>query len=131
MFGIILISAGTLIHIYVFWRAASVPVVDRNLPRKLIAGGGVTLWAIFFFARVFGHGGTGPLAEALELAGMNWMGVLFLIFISLLAIDLVTVFGFLMPAASALIARMGLGRRCGAFPGRAVSGLEATSGAKL
>jgi hypothetical protein len=37
------------------------------------------------------------LAEALELAGMNWMGVLFLIFISLLAIDLVTVFGFLMP----------------------------------
>ena len=97
MFGIILISAGTLIHIYVFWRAASVPVVDRDLPRKLIAGAGVTLWAIFFFARVFGHGGTGTLAEALELAGMNWMGVLFLIFISLLAIDLVTVFGFLMP----------------------------------
>ena len=97
MFGIILISAGTLIHFYVFWRAASVPVVDRNLPRKLLAGAGVTLWAVFFFARVFGHGGTGPLAEALELAGMNWMGVLFLIFISLLAIDLVTVFGFLMP----------------------------------
>ena len=47
MFGIILISAGTLIHIYVFWRAASVPVVDRKLPRKLIVGVGVTLWAIF------------------------------------------------------------------------------------
>jgi hypothetical protein len=97
MFGIILISACTLVHIYVFWRVASVPVVDRHLPRKLLAGAGVTLWAIFFFARAFGHGGTGTLAEAVELAGMNWMGVLFLIFISLLAMDLVTVFGFLMP----------------------------------
>lgn len=97
MFGIILISACTLIHIYVFWRAASVPVVDRRLPRKLLAGAGVTLWAIFFSARVVGHGGTGTLAGMLELVGMNWMAVLFLTFISLLAIDLVTVFGFLMP----------------------------------
>jgi uncharacterized protein len=96
VFGIILISACTLIHIYVFWRAASVPLVDRHVPRKLLAGAGVTLWAIFFSARVFGHGGTGALAGTLELVGMNWMAVLFLTFISLLAIDLVTVFGFLM-----------------------------------
>jgi hypothetical protein len=97
VFGIILISACTLVHIYVFWRAASVPVVDRHLPRKLLAGAGVTLWAIFFFARVFGHGGTGTLAGMLELVGMTWMAVLFLIFVSLLATDLATVFGFLMP----------------------------------
>jgi predicted MPP superfamily phosphohydrolase len=97
VFGIILISACTLVHIYVFWRAALVPVVDRHLPRKLLAEAGVTLWAIFFFARVFGHGGTGTLAGMLELVGMSWMAALFLAFVPLLATDLITAFGFIMP----------------------------------
>jgi hypothetical protein len=97
MFGIILISACTLLHLYVFWRSASVPIVARHVPRKVLAGSGVALWVIFLSARVFGHGGTGPLAGMLELVGMNWMAVLFLISISLLATDLVTAFGFFMP----------------------------------
>jgi predicted MPP superfamily phosphohydrolase len=97
VFGIILISACTLMHIYVFWRAASVPLVDRHVPRRLLIGAGVVLWAIFFFGRIFGHGNTGILAGTLELIGMNWMAVLFLISVSLLAVDLITGFGFLMP----------------------------------
>ena len=97
MFGIILISASTLLHLYVFWRAASVPLVDRHVPRKILTGAGVAFWAIFFSARVFGHGGTGALAGTLEMVGMTWMAVLFLIFISLLATELVTAFGFFMP----------------------------------
>ena len=88
MFGIILILGGTLLHLYVFWRAASVPIVARHVSRKLLVGEGVCLWAMFFSARVFGHGGTGPLAAALEFAGMNWMGVLFLASVCLLAVDL-------------------------------------------
>ena len=100
MFGTILISVCTVMHIYVFWRAASVPFVDRHVPRKILIGAGVILWAIFFFGRVIGHGGTGVLAGTLEFLGMNWMGVLFLTFIPLLAIDLVTLFGFLMPRLS-------------------------------
>jgi predicted MPP superfamily phosphohydrolase len=87
-------------HIYVFWRAASVPFVDRHVPRKILIGAGVILWAIFFFGRVIGHGGTGVLAGTLEFLGMTWMAVLFLAFISLLAIDLATLFGFLMPRLS-------------------------------
>ncbi len=87
-------------HIYVFWRAASVPFVDRHVPRKILIGVGVILWAIFFFGRVIGHGGTGVLAGTLEFLGMNWMAVLFLTFIPLLAIDLATLFGFLMPRLS-------------------------------
>jgi predicted MPP superfamily phosphohydrolase len=97
MFGTILISACTLMHIYVFWRAASVPFVNRHVPRKVLIGTGVVLWASFFFGRVLGHGGTGTLAEALELLGMNWMAVLFLASTALLAIDLVTGFGFFQP----------------------------------
>jgi predicted MPP superfamily phosphohydrolase len=87
-------------HVYVFWRAASVPFVDRHVPRKVFIGAGVILWAIFFFGRVIGHGGTGVLAGTLEFLGMNWMAFLFLIFISLLSIDLATLFSFLMPRLS-------------------------------
>jgi hypothetical protein len=87
-------------HLYVFWRAASVPFVDRHVPRKILIGAGVILWAIFFLGRVVGHGGTGVLAGTLEFLGMNWMAVLFLIFICLLALDLATLFGLLMPRLS-------------------------------
>ena len=87
-------------HIYVCWRAASVPFVNRYLSRKTLVGAGVILWAVFFFGRVIGHGGTGVLAETLEFLGMNWIAVLFLTFVPLLVIDLVTLFGFFMPRLS-------------------------------
>ena len=97
MFGTILLSACTLMHIYVFWRAASVPVVDGHVPRKVLIGAGLVLWATFFFGRVLGHRSTGLLAGTLELLAMNWMAALFLTCVSLLAIDLITGFGFLLP----------------------------------
>jgi predicted MPP superfamily phosphohydrolase len=97
VFGFILTSAITLMQIYVFWRAASVPLLKHRVPRKLLIGVGLVLWAGFFFGRVLGHGGAGALARTLELFGMTWMAVLFLLFVSLLAMDLVTGFGFLLP----------------------------------
>jgi hypothetical protein len=71
MFGIILLSVGTLMHIYVIWRASSVPFVNHLVPRKLLIGIGIVLWGGFLSARVFGHGGTGGLAAAVELFGMT------------------------------------------------------------
>jgi len=103
MFGTILISVITLMHIYVFVRAASVPFVKAHIPNKALIGAGLSLWAVFYFGRVFGHGGTGTLAKLLELAGMNWMGVVFLISICLLAMDLVTVFGLFLPRLAPLL----------------------------
>jgi len=100
VFGTILISVCTLMHVYVFYRAASVPFVDRHVSRKMYIGSGFILWAIFFFGRIIGHGGTGVLAGTLEFLGMTWMAVLFLTFIPLLVIDFVTLFGFLMPRLS-------------------------------
>jgi predicted MPP superfamily phosphohydrolase len=97
MFGIVLISACTLMHIYVFWRVVSVPFVKQHVPLGVVIGAAVVLWGIFFLGRVVGHGGTGALAKTLELIGMNWMVVLFLSTVALLAIDLVTVFGVIMP----------------------------------
>jgi len=84
-------------HVYVFWRAASVPFVDRHVSRKFLIGTGIIFWGIFFLGRVVGHSGTGALAGTLEFLGMNWMAVLFLTLVSLLTIELVTLFGLLLP----------------------------------
>ncbi|MDA3791404.1 MAG: metallophosphoesterase [Desulfobacula sp.] len=101
MFGTILISICTFMHIYVFWRAASIPFVEQHISRKIFIGTGLILWAIFFLGRIIGHSRTGILAGVLEFLGMNWMAVLFLTFLPLLLIDLITFFGILMPRLSA------------------------------
>jgi predicted MPP superfamily phosphohydrolase len=96
VFGTILTSVVTLMHAYVFWRAASVPLLKRRVGLRVLIGVGVALWAGFLLGRVFGHGGSGALARTLELLGMNWLGVLFLTSVALLATDVLTGFGFLL-----------------------------------
>lgn len=73
------------------------PFVNRHVPFNLLIMTGLLLWAIFFIGRLFHHGGTGALTATIELFGMLWMGVLLLLFIPLLTMDIITVFGFLMP----------------------------------
>jgi predicted MPP superfamily phosphohydrolase len=97
VFGIILTSVFTLMHVYVFWRAASVPVVKSHVPQKFLIVAGVLLWAVFYLGRIYGHHGTDALGRMLEWTGMNWMAVVFLTTVCLLAVDLVTGFGFLLP----------------------------------
>jgi len=84
-------------HLYVFWRAASVPFIKRHVPPKLIIAIAILLWTFFFIGLEYGHRGAGILAKSLEFLGMNWMAVLFLIFVSLLAVDLVSCFGLILP----------------------------------
>lgn len=103
MFGSILISICTLMHIYVFWRLATVPLVSRHVSLYLLFAAGLLLWAIFFIGRVFGHNGTGALAAAAEFFGMLWMGTLFLLFLPLLAADIITLFGLLLPRIAATL----------------------------
>ncbi|MBW1849375.1 MAG: metallophosphoesterase [Deltaproteobacteria bacterium] len=100
MFGTILISIITLVHIYIICRIASVPFVTRYIPRKTLIIIGMLLWIIFFAGRIYGHNHTGIVAVTLEFIGMNWMAIVFLIFVCMLAIDIVTVFGFVMPRLS-------------------------------
>ena len=73
------------------------PLVNRHVSLSLLSGAGVFLWAIFFIGRAFGHGGSGALAATTEFFGMLWTGALFLLFIPLLATDIITLFGFLLP----------------------------------
>lgn len=92
-----LVAAGTLLQTYVFWRTASVPVVARYVPRRLLVGLAVTVWVALFLSFYVGRSASGTAARWLELFGMDWLAVLFLASVSLLAVELVTGFGFLMP----------------------------------
>ncbi|BBI99968.1 calcineurin-like phosphoesterase [Ferrigenium kumadai] len=96
MFGVILIFAVTLMQGYVFWRAASVPFVRRRISRKGLAGLGFVLWVLFMLGRVSAHEDSGSLAAMLELLGMTWMAVLFLMSVSLLAVEAATGFGIFL-----------------------------------
>ena len=92
-----LVTAGTLLQAYVFWRAASVPAIRERVPRPVLVGLGVALWASLFLSFYLGHDGTGALARLLELFGMTWLAMLFLAFVALFVTDLLTGFGFLLP----------------------------------
>ena len=83
-------------HVYVLWRASTVPFLKRHVSRKLLIGTGMVLWGVFFLGRVIGHGSTGIPAAVLEYLGMNWMAVVFLLTISLLIVDIITVFGLVL-----------------------------------
>ncbi len=115
MFGTILLAIITVMHVYVFWRAASVPFLKRRTSEKLLIGTGIVLWAVFVLGRVIGHGGTGTLAFTMEFLGMNWMAVVFLMTVSLLVADIVTGFGFVLPRPSPLL------RGCALAAGAALS----------
>ena len=97
MFGIFLLFAVTVMQVYVFWRASTVPFVKNRIPGKFMILVGLLLWACFFFSRIFGDSGIGPLSSILEFISMTWMAILFLTFIPVFALDLVTGFGYFLP----------------------------------
>lgn len=97
MFGTTLIIIGTVMHLYVFWRIWSVPLLRQRLPWPLLVGVCVTLWVVFYLGRAYGHGAEGAAARTLEWLGMNWLATVFLIFICVLPVDVLTAFGFLLP----------------------------------
>jgi len=97
VFGLILISAVTAMHVYVLWRAGSVPFLRRQVTTKMLVLSGMVLWALFLIGRIYGHDSSGTLATMLELAGMTWIAVLFLATVPMLAVDIATGFGSLFP----------------------------------
>lgn len=112
MFGSVLTIAVTLMHIYVFWRADSVPLVKRHMSRRGIVLVGIALWTVFLLGRLIGHGGTGAAALRLEMLGMTWMGVILLATAALLFVDLITVFGLILRRLAPTLRGMALVMGC-------------------
>jgi predicted MPP superfamily phosphohydrolase len=93
VFGIILAIAVTLMQGYVFWRASSVPFVKERVPRRLLVGAGLVLWASFLLGSAVSADLTGVLAVPLEFWSMTWLAMLFLTSVTLLIVDVATGFG--------------------------------------
>jgi predicted MPP superfamily phosphohydrolase len=84
----------TLLHVYVVWRAATVPVIARHVPRWLLIGVAVLLWMGVIVARLADRLGAGIVAGPLELIAWDWIPLLFFLAGMLLVVDVVTLFGF-------------------------------------
>lgn len=97
MFGTILLGFYTLLLVYVLWRASSVEILRRSLPRKFLLLAGLFFWLLFFLGRFYGHHGTGPAAVALELSGMCLLGWALLTASALFGLDALSFFGLLFP----------------------------------
>ncbi len=95
-FGIVFTLLGSLMHGYVFWRAASVPGIRRRISRAGLVSGAVALWLVFLLGRAYRHGSVEVLAGWLQTMGMTWMAMLFLMTVCLLAVEVVTGFGLLL-----------------------------------
>ncbi len=85
---------------YIFWRAATVPFIARHVRRGLLAGVIAFLWAVFPVSHSLEESSVGAIARVLAFVGANWLGVAFLLFVTMLAVDIVTAFGLLFRRAA-------------------------------
>lgn len=99
MFFVVALLIWSAMHVYVVWRAASVPFVAAHLPRRWLIAVAVFLALSYLAARFLDRSWPGAIAHALEHVGALWFGVIFLAVVCLLAVDLGTGFGWLWPRA--------------------------------
>ena len=84
------LSIWAVMHAYVFWRVASVSWVTAQVSRSVLAGLGLALWLSYPLARW-------QALPKVEWVAANWIGVLFLLFVALLAADVATLGGRFWP----------------------------------
>jgi hypothetical protein len=96
VFLAIVLSVWLVQHLYVGWRLWPLPVFAPAVGRRVLIAGLAAGFLSYPLGRILyaiGWHGTG---RALEYAGAVWMGTLFLLFASLLLVDLVTLGGFIL-----------------------------------
>ncbi len=111
MFGLVLVSAITVLQAYVFWRVVSLREFESRRWRIVVLAVGGVMWGVFVAARLYGHAHSGRLAGAIDSIGMYWMAAMFLVAVAFLAVDVPTGFGtWLRPYQPKLrTAALGLG----------------------
>ncbi len=94
MFFTLLVLVGTLLHGYVWWRLGSLPWLrDQLSPVQLWTVGGA-LWLLYLAGALFGHNSREGIGHWLDSFTLNWLAVLFLTASCLLAVDLLSGFGW-------------------------------------
>jgi uncharacterized protein len=108
MFIAIALSVWTSMHLYVASRLWNLPVAAGPWWHRGIAVAAVALWLSFplgqFLARSLGRA-----AAPIEFTGAAWVGVLFVLLVTLLAADLVSGFGWLLPSRPARVVAVFVG----------------------
>jgi len=91
----------SLMHVFVLTRLWSLPFLSGQSARRWLTVAFVLLWLSFPLAQVLVRG-VGRAALPFEALSSVWLGTVFLAFIWLLAAELVTGFGWLMPRGVAM-----------------------------
>jgi predicted MPP superfamily phosphohydrolase len=97
LFHTILALVVTALHVYLFWRLSTVPLVRQYVPGVVLVVLGAALWGCFFLDRLLAPEAASALGVFLELWSMTWMALLFLTFVAVFAVDVVTGFGLFLP----------------------------------
>lgn len=94
MFFVIILLVWVLMNTYVGWRICFLPTISQRMHRMVVAGLIAFLASSYLDSRLFNiHSWTG---RGFELIGATWIGILFLASACFLAIDLITLFGFVL-----------------------------------
>jgi predicted MPP superfamily phosphohydrolase len=96
VFVITVLTVWTSVHAYVLWRVWRLPAVNTPLSHRVLVVAAVFLWMSYPLSRFLYHWRLSAVARPLEYAGTTWMGVLFLLFATLLAVEVVTLGGSLL-----------------------------------
>lgn len=83
------------IHAYVFWRLSSIPWIQQHLSPYTLGFSALFLWASYPLSRMFVK--FQPEAWPFEFAAATWVGTMFLLFSALVASEILTLGGFLLP----------------------------------
>ena len=97
MFLLIVIAVWTLMHLIVGWHLWNLPPRAGAAWHRTVLVGGILLWLSFPLGQVLARN-LGRAALPIELIGSSWLGVLFLLLIWLLAAQVITGFGWLLPS---------------------------------
>lgn len=97
MFFVVVLSIWSLLNLYVGWRLAGIPWLAAHVSPRSLAALLVLLWLSFPVARLLSASRLALIGRPLEFVGSTWIGVLFLLFVALLAADTFTLGGWLLP----------------------------------
>ena len=124
MFLIVVLGTWTLMHIYLVWRASSVPAISAHVPRWAIVAAAALLWLAYPLSRILDRSGLGLIARPMEFVGSAWLGVLFLACVALLAVDVVTLGGLGLRSVAPSLRGWGLVAACALSVAALVQGLR-------
>lgn len=96
MFLTVVLSIWTLLHVYTVWRLWAVPALGTPRAHRAMLAAAAFLLVSYPLSRLLFSWHLSALARPLEYLGTTWMGTLFLLFASLLVVDVVTLGGLVL-----------------------------------